>query len=397
MVKQRIWDKLKDDINELSQDLQNLLSKWLDKWYITEDEIISKLNNIDEQIEIVEKFYDIAEKMSIKIETIEEILEREAREVIQNRKLGKVSLYETQYHVNDHQYKDFIKLYFNDISKIPLLKAQEEKDLANAIKEWDGEAKKKLMESNLRLVISIAKRFLWSRMSFMDLIQEWNIWLIKAIEKFDPTKDFKFSTYATWWIKQSITKSIADITKNVRIPVHLIDEINAFNRASQELFQKYWREPNVKEISKFLWFPYKKVKKLEEVIFGNISLDAEVGDDGKNSIWDLIADEKTLTPDDFVEKQTISSNLDKILDMLDEREAKIIKMRYGIEWPRYTLEQVGAEFNVTRERVRQIEQKVLQKLKDHEWLQKLLGIQDYIERIKFIENEAWLKSGKYQI
>lgn len=397
MVKQRIWDKLKDDINELSQDLQNLLSKWLDKWYITEDEIISKLNNIDEQIEIVEKFYDIAEKMSIKIETIEEILEREAREVIQNRKLGKVSLYETQYHVNDHQYKDFIKLYFNDISKIPLLKAQEEKDLANAIKEWDGEAKKKLMESNLRLVISIAKRFLWSRMSFMDLIQEWNIWLIKAIEKFDPTKDFKFSTYATWWIKQSITKSIADITKNVRIPVHLIDEINAFNRASQELFQKYWREPNVKEISKFLWFPYKKVKKLEEVIFGNISLDAEVGDDGKNSIWDLIADEKTLTPDDFVEKQTISSNLDKILDMLDEREAKIIKMRYGIEWPRYTLEQVGAEFNVTRERVRQIEQKVLQKLKDHEWLQKLLGIQDYIERIKFIENDAWLKSGKYQI
>ncbi|MBS8122557.1 sigma-70 family RNA polymerase sigma factor [Candidatus Vampirococcus lugosii] len=397
MVKQRIWDKLKDDINELSQDLQNLLSKGLDKGYITEDEIISKLNNIDEQIEIVEKFYDIAEKMSIKIETIEEILEREAREVIQNRKLGKVSLYETQYHVNDHQYKDFIKLYFNDISKIPLLKAQEEKDLANAIKEGDGEAKKKLMESNLRLVISIAKRFLGSRMSFMDLIQEGNIGLIKAIEKFDPTKDFKFSTYATWWIKQSITKSIADITKNVRIPVHLIDEINAFNRASQELFQKYGREPNVKEISKFLGFPYKKVKKLEEVIFGNISLDAEVGDDGKNSIGDLIADEKTLTPDDFVEKQTISSNLDKILDMLDEREAKIIKMRYGIEGPRYTLEQVGAEFNVTRERVRQIEQKVLQKLKDHEGLQKLLGIQDYIERIKFIENDAGLKSGKYQI
>ncbi len=388
MAKQRLWDKLKDDIKELPLDLQDTMSKWLDKWYITEDEIISKLSNIDEQIELVEKFYDIADKLWIKIETIEEILEREANEWTKERKLGSVSLYDTEHNINDQQYKDFIKLYFNDISKIPLLTAQEEKDLANAIKKWDDEAKKKLMESNLRLVISIAKRFLWSRLSFMDLIQEWNIGLIKAIEKFDPSKDFKFSTYATWWIKQSITKSIADITKNVRIPVHLIDEINAFNRASQELFQRYWREPNAKEISKYLWFPYKKVKKLEEVIFWNISLDAEVWDDGKNSIWDLIADEKTLTPDDYVEKQTISSNLDKILDMLDEREAKIIKMRYWIDWPRYTLEQVWAEFNVTRERVRQIEQKVLQKLKEHEGLQKLLGIQDYIERMKYLEKTS---------
>ena len=388
MAKQRLWDKLKDDIKEFSPDLQDLLNKWLDKWYITEDEIISKLNNIDEQIEVLERFYDIADKLSIKIETIEEILEREASEEKQTRKLWKVSLYETKYHVNDQQYKDFIKLYFNDISKIPLLTAQEEKELANAIKLWCHKSTQKLMESNLRLVISIAKRFLGSRLSFMDLIQEWNIWLIKAIEKFDPTKDFKFSTYATWWIKQSITKAIADITKNVRIPVHLIDEINAFNRATQELFQRYWREPNSKEIAKYLGFSYKKVKKLEEVIFWNISLDAEVWDDWKNSIWDLIADEKTLTPDNYMEQKTVSDNLDLILNMLDEREAKIIKMRYWIDWPRYTLEQVWAEFNVTRERVRQIEQKVLQKLKDHEGLQKLLWIQDYIERMKYMEENS---------
>jgi RNA polymerase primary sigma factor len=222
------------------------------------------------------------------------------------------------------------------------------------------------------LVISIAKKFLGSRLSFLDLIQEGNTGLIKAIEKFDPDKDFKFSTYATRWIKQSITKAIADMTKNVRIPVHLIDEINAYNKASQNLFQKLGREPTSKEIAASLGFPIKKIKKLEEVIFGNVSLDAEVGDDGKDSLGDLLADENTPRPDQHVEKQALGENLEKILGMLDEREAKIIKMRYGIDGPRYTLEQVGAEFQVTRERVRQIEQKVLQKLKEHEGLLKML-------------------------
>ncbi len=394
MAKQKLWDKLKDDIKELPEDLQKLLDTWLDRWYITEDEIISKVSDIDQQIDVIERVYDLADKLWIKVETIEEILEREANEWEETRKLGKVSLYDDEHYVNDQQFKDFIKLYFNDISKIPLLTAKEEKELASRIKQWDEQARKKLMESNLRLVISIAKRFLGSRLSFMDLIQEGNVGLIKAIEKFDAEKDFKFSTYATWWIKQSITKSIADITKNVRIPVHLIDEINAFNRASQELFQRYWREPTVKEIAKHLDFPYKKVKKLEEVIFGNISLDAEVGDDWKNSIWDLIADEKTLKPDDYVEKETVSTNLEKIFDMLDEREAKIIKMRYWIDGPKYTLEQVGAEFNVTRERVRQIEQKVLQKLEEHDWLQKLLGIENYIERKRYLEGKGRKKKKK---
>lgn len=388
-VKQTLWDKLQDDINELTKWLKDLLRKWIDKGYITEDEIISEINDIDKQIELLEKFYELAEKFGVRIETIEDILEREMKNQ-RSTKLWQFSMYEWTYHVNDQQYKDFIKLYFNEIWKIPLLTPDEEKTYARSIRMWDDLSKKKLIESNLRLVISIAKRFIWSRLSFMDLIQEWNIWLIKAIEKFDPDKDFKFSTYATWWIKQSITKSVADMTKNVRIPVHLIDEINAYNKSSQEIFQKLWREPTSKEIATKLNFPLKKVKKLEEVIFGNVSLDAEVWDDWKNSIWDLIEDEKTLRPDQFVEKETIRLNLDKILDMLDEREAKIIKMRYWIDWPRYTLEQVWAEFDVTRERVRQIEQKVLQKLKEHEWLQKLLWIEDFIERMKFIEEQGQL-------
>lgn len=389
-----LWEKLQDDINELTKWLKELLRKWIDKWYITEDEIISEINDIDKQIELLEKFYELADKFWVRIETIEDILEREMRSQKSTR-LGQFSLYEWTYHVNDQQYKDFIKLYFNEIWKIPLLTPDEEKTHARNIKMWDEMAKKKLIESNLRLVISIAKRFIWSRLSFMDLIQEWNIWLIKAIEKFDPDKDFKFSTYATWWIKQSITKAVADMTKNVRIPVHLIDEINAYNKASQEIFQKLWREPTSKEIAQKLDFPLKKVKKLEEVIFGNVSLDAEVWDDWKNSIWDLIEDEKTLRPDQFVEKETIRVNLDRILAMLDEREAKIIKMRYWIDGPRYTLEQVWAEFDVTRERVRQIEQKVLQKLKEHEWLQKLLWIEDFIERMKYLEEIGnWGKKKK---
>ncbi len=380
-VKQQLRDKLQDDILDLSVTLQKLLRKWLEQWHITEEDIISEVDDMDAKIKMIEKFYELAEKLSIKVVTIEESLEEEVKEVHSGSKLGKVELYEKKHYSNDKQYKDFIKLYFNDISKIPLLTAEEEKIIARRIRRGDEDAKKKLIESNLRLVISIAKRFFWSRLSFSDLIQEWNVGLIKAIEKFDPEKEFKFSTYATWWIKQSITKAIADMTKNVRIPVHLIDEINSYNKTYQELFQQLWREPTSKEIGQKLGFPIKKIKKLEEVIFGNVSLDAEVGEDGRDALGDLLEDKATLRPDQYAQQTSLRQNLDTILDMLDEREAKIIKMRYGIDWPKYTLEQVGEEFNVTRERVRQIEQKVIQKLQEHEWLQKILWIEDELHKI----------------
>ncbi len=394
-LKEKLWKELQDDIKELPKSIQDLLKKWLETWEVKEDDIISYIDEIDKQIDIVEKVYEFADKLGIKIVTIEDVLRQEAEEYKKSSKLGNISLINKSYHVNDQQYRDFIKLYFNELSSIPLLSPEEEKEVAKKVKQWDEEAKKKLIEANLRLVISIAKRFLGSKLSFMDLIQEGNVWLMKAIEKFDPDKDFKFSTYATWWIKQSITKAIADMTKNVRIPVHLIDEINAYNRVSQELFQKLWREPTSQEIANKLWYPLKKVKKLEEVIFGNVSLDADVGDDWKNSLGDLIADEKTLRPDQYVNKKLTREKLDAILSMLDEREAKIIKMRYGIDWPKYTLEQVWAEFNVTRERIRQIEAKVLAKLREHEWLQKLLWIEDYAERLKRLQQEWKIEKLKW--
>ena len=397
-TKKQLRDKLQDDINELTPGLQALLETGANRGMIEEEEVISEIDDMEGNIKLLEKFYDLSEKLGIKIVTIEELLEKEQESLKKETKLWKITLYGKADHAVDNQYKDYIKLYFNNISKIPLLNYEEEKEVARRIKKWDEEAKKKLIESNLRLVISIAKRYLGSRLTFSDLIQEGNIGLIKAIEKFDPDKEFKFSTYATWWIKQSITKAIADMTRHVRIPVHLIDEINSYNKTYQLLFQKLGREPTSKEIGQKLWFPIKKIKKLEEVIFWNVSLDREVGDEGRDTLADLIEDGNTLRPDQLAERAALRNNLDSILAMLDDREAKIVKMRYGIDGPKFTLEQVGEEFDVTRERVRQIEQKVIQKLKEHQGLQKMLGIEDDIEKLNSEggKKKRWRKPAQKQ-
>jgi len=268
-AKETIFKQLEEDINDLHWELRNLIHIWNEKWFITEDQILANIDDLDEQVEEIEKFYDICEKLSIKIVTIEEAL---VNDKSNDTKLGDISLFDkskwfSKSNIDEwNNYKDFIKLYFNDISSIPLLTPEEEKEVTMKVKGWDEQAYKKLVVSNLRLVISIAKKFLGSKLTFSDLIQEWNIWLIKAIEKFEPEKEFKFSTYATWWIRQSITKSIVDMTKNVSIPVHLIDEISAYNRAVQSLLQKNHKEPTIQEIAKELDVPVKKVKKIKTLI-----------------------------------------------------------------------------------------------------------------------------------
>lgn len=381
--KKLLWNKFQDEIMDLSDGLQVLLEKGLESGSLLEEDVIEEIDDLDLKAKMIEKFYYIADKLGIKLVTIEEQLQDETSQILgQGQKVGQIRLFDNKLPTNDKQFKDYIKLYFNDVSKIKLLTPDEEKAIARRVLRGDENAKRKLIEANLRLVISIAKRFLGAKLSFSDLIQEGNVGLIKAIEKFDPDKDFKFSTYATWWIKQSITKAIADMSKHVRIPVHLIDEMSAYNKASSFLFQKLGREPNSKEIAEHLGFPLKKINKLEEVIYGNISLDSDVGEDGsKDKLGDMIPDTKTATPDQVAETGALRTNLDSILKMLDEREAKIIKMRYGIDGPKYTLEQVGEEFDVTRERVRQVEQKVIQKLREHEGLQKMLGIEDDMEKL----------------
>ncbi len=381
--KKELWKKYLDEIMELPEWLQLLLKEWFDNGFISEDAVIFQIDDLDKKAKTLERFLEVCDKLLIKVETIEEMLERERirlQEESKNR-LGKIKLYDSGHNINDKQYQDYIKLYFNELSKLPLLSFDEEKELCVRVKRWDEHAKKKLIESNLRLVVSIAKRYIGSKLSFMDLIQEGNVGLIKAIEKFDPDKDFKFSTYAHRWIKQSLIKAIADLGKNVRIPVHLLDEISTYNKTYQEIFQKTGKEPTSREIAQEMNFPLKKVKKLEEIIYWNTSLDMDLGDDHKSTLGDLVEDINTMRPDQVVEKEIIRWNLEKILDMLDPRESKIIKMRYGIDGPKYTLEQVGAEFDVTRERVRQIEQKVIQKLQEHIWLQRLLGIEDEVAKL----------------
>ena len=394
-IQTQIIEKFKDDIETLPPKLQSLIKEGYKKGFITEDEILSKIDDLSQEIEQLEKFYEITEKLELKVISIEDILISE--EKAQNNELWNISLFEWFYkEMNANpNHKDFIKLYFSDISHIPLLSAEEEKDIVRRVKNWEEKAKLKLIESNLRLVISIAKKFLGSRLSFPDLIQEWNIWLLKAIKKFEPEKEFKFSTYATWWIRQSITKTIADMTKNVRIPVHLIDEISSYNKALQDLLQELGREPTTKEITTKLNMPEKKVKKIQSVIMWSWSLDSTIWEDGKNSVWDLIEDTWTLRPDEFFEKNTLKDKLDEIFDMLDDREKKIIKMRYWIDWTKYTLDEIWREFDITRERVRQIESKVLQKLKEHIWLQEMLWLQEEIERRKYLWT-LWNKKVKHK-
>ena len=206
----------------------------------------------------------------------------------------------------------------------------------------------------------------------MDIIQEGIMGLIKAIEKFDPEKCFKFSTYATWWIKQSIIKAIADTNGVARLPVHVLDEIKKYNVVSQELFQKLQREPTSREIAKALGYSLKKVREIEGKMAWGTSLDAQIGDEGNTNLWDMIEDRWTLTPDHYVERQYLQENLKEIFAMFDDRERKIIQMRWGIGWPKRTLEQIGEEFAITRERVRQIEMKAIEKIKSHEWLHSML-------------------------
>ena len=364
-MKNNLFELYKDDINELPDMLQDAIKIAYKKRKIKEDDIFQLLDNM-EDVHIINKFIKLLENLRIKTTFIDDNLDNCAMW------LWNIELYPWSKTKKEINHKDFIKLYFYDISNISLLSWDKEKELARSIKKWDENAKKQLIEANLRLVISIAKRFFGSRLSFSDLIQEWNIGLIKAIEKFDPDKNFKFSTYATRRIKQSIVKAIADINKDTRLPVHVLDEINKYNKTSQEMFQKFWRQPTSFEIWQELWFNMKKIKKLEEVMYGNISLDKWIGEEEKTSLSDILVDPNVLSPDQEMERKYIKKNLANIFDMFDDRERKIMKMRWWIDGPKYTLEQIWAEFDITRERVRQIEMKVLEKIKWHKWLTTLI-------------------------
>lgn len=272
---------------------------------------------------------------------------------------------------------DPVRMYFKEIGKVPLLTADEERELAIRIEQGDEEAKKKLCESNLRLVVSIARRYLNRGLSFLDLIQEGNLGLIKAVEKFDYTKGYKFSTYATWWIRQAITRSIADQARTIRIPVHMVETINKLIRISRQLLQEYGREPTSEEIAREMGITVEKVREIKKISQDPVSLETPIGEEEDSHLGDFIPDEDIPSPVDAAAYSMLQKQLREVLDTLSEREKKVLILRFGLDDGRpRTLEEVGREFNVTRERIRQIEAKALRKLRHPSRSKKL---RDYLE------------------
>ena len=270
---------------------------------------------------------------------------------------------------------DSVRLYLREIGKIPLLSNEEEVDLAYRVVKGEKKAKDKMVEANMRLVVSIAKRYSGRGLDFLDLIQEGNTGLLRAVEKFDPDKGFKFSTYATWWIRQAITRAIADQARTIRIPVHMVETINKVLRATRKLTNELNREPTVEEIAKEMGMEPEKIDYVMKIKQDIASLDATVGRDGDDEdsvLGDFIEDEGRVSPEDAAAAQMLKEQIAEILSSLSEREQKVVKLRFGIGGGRpHTLEEVGAEFSVTRERIRQIEAKALSKLRKHKDTKKL--------------------------
>ena len=273
--------------------------------------------------------------------------------------------------------EDPVRMYLKEIGKVPLLSAEEEIELAKRMELGDQEAKKRLAEANLRLVVSIAKRYVGRGMLFLDLIQEGNLGLIKAVEKFDYRKGYKFSTYATWWIRQAITRAIADQARTIRIPVHMVETINKLIRVSRQLLQELGREPSPEEIAEEMDIPVERVREILKISQEPVSLETPIGEEEDSHLGDFIQDENVPVPADAAAFTLLKEQLDEVLGTLTEREQKVLRLRFGLDDSRArTLEEVGKEFNVTRERIRQIEAKALRKLRHPSRSRKL---KDYLD------------------
>lgn len=273
--------------------------------------------------------------------------------------------------------EDPVRMYLKEIGKVPLLSAEREIELAQRMEEGDEEAKKELAEANLRLVVSIAKRYVGRGMLFLDLIQEGNLGLIKAVEKFDYTKGYKFSTYATWWIRQAITRAIADQARTIRIPVHMVETINKLIRVSRQLLQELGREPTPEEIAEEMSMPVERVREILKISQEPVSLETPIGEEEDSHLGDFIQDDNVPVPADAAAFSLLKEQLNEVLGTLTEREQKVLRLRFGLDDGRArTLEEVGKEFNVTRERIRQIEAKALRKLRHPSRSRKL---KDYLD------------------
>ena len=324
------------------------------------DNVILEIEGFD--VDDIEKLYELIESNSIEI--IDEIADEMLDALSFDIESTKTNEDDTAADAKNIAIDDPVKVYLKEIGRVPLLTSEEEIELAIRISENDEEAKKRLSEANLRLVVSIAKRYVGRGMQFLDLIQEGNLGLIKAVDKFDHTKGFKFSTYATWWIRQAITRAIADQARTIRIPVHMVETINKVKKTNSQLLHETGREPTAEEIADKLDMPVEKVREILRVAQEPVSLETPIGEEEDSHLGDFIPDDDAQAPVDAASMALMREQLAEVLKTLTPREARVLSLRYGLEDgnPK-TLEEVGKEFNVTRERIRQIEAKALRKLR----------------------------------
>ncbi len=341
--------------------VRDIVQKAKQKGKITYGELASELDEVNP--EQMDKVFDAFEELGVDIlkdDDADMEPDIEDLEEVEDIKLDDLDFN----NMEGVSVDDPVRMYLREIGKIPLLSYEEELELAKRILKGDEEAKQKLAESNLRLVVSIAKKYVGRGMLFLDLIQEGNMGLIKAVEKFDYTKGYKFSTYATWWIRQAITRAIADQARTIRIPVHMVETINKLIRTSRHLLQQNGREPTPEEIAKEMEIPVEKVMEIQKIAQDPVSLETPIGEEDDSHLGDFIQDEDSPAPQDSAAYTLLKEQLEDVMETLTPREAKVLRLRFGLEDGKArTLEEVGKEFMVTRERIRQIEAKALRKLR----------------------------------
>ncbi len=356
--------------------VKELIELGKQKGQLTNQDILDAIGEQDFDPEKLEKLYDTIESQGIEIvEDFDDLKIEDLDITVDDNKDDDAPVPSGEQSVTND---DPVKVYLKEIGRVPLLTSEEEVDLAIRISNGDVAAKQRLSEANLRLVVSIAKRYLGRGMQFLDLIQEGNLGLIKAVEKFDYTKGFKFSTYATWWIRQAITRAIADQARTIRIPVHMVETINKVKKVQSQLLHQNGHEPSPDEIAEEIDMPVDKVREIMRVAQEPVSLETPIGEEEDSHLGDFIPDNDAPAPADAASHTMLREQLADVLSTLTPREAKVLKLRFGLEDGRSrTLEEVGKEFNVTRERIRQIEAKALRKLRHPSRSRKLKDYLDY--------------------
>jgi len=380
--------KIQARVEKFDPEVRKLIQKGVEQKFVTEQALAKALPDIEENIDQLDELYELFLDLGIEVIDVRDEKIWKEKQAKADKQTEEEATQEIKVETEDGKKEDAtnkdeeateekkvdlseisndsVRMYLNEIGRVPLLTAEEEVSLAKRIERGDLSAKQKLAESNLRLVVSIAKRYIGRGLPFLDLMQEGNLGLLRAVEKFDYRKGFKFSTYATWWIRQAITRAIADQARTIRIPVHMVETINKLRYTQRRLQQELGRDPLPEEIGVEMGLDLKKVNYILKISQDIVSLESPVGTEEDSKLSDFIEDDKILSPFENTHQKIIKENINELLQYLSAREQKIIKMRFGLEdGIPHTLEEVGKEFNVTRERIRQIEGKVLEKLANH--------------------------------